>query len=151
MIKLNNKKLIEVDDWDNLIQETYGKPYNFQQQDGCKSRGIETIKIPGELWGEDDMREEIPEIINGKEEIGVKFETWLNRDPKSPLNPTDRQLRDCNYYWGKTTEDAEKWKNNPHNIQLFWERSFYPHIQTVANDLYEKGLIEEGTYSINID
>lgn len=33
-------------DWDNLVEETYGKPYMFQQQDGCKDRGTEHITVP---------------------------------------------------------------------------------------------------------
>lgn len=28
------EKMIEVSDWDELVQNTYGLPYNFQQQDG---------------------------------------------------------------------------------------------------------------------
>ena len=46
MIKVSNKKFIEVQDWDNLVSETYGKIYSFQQQDDCKSRGIEDISVP---------------------------------------------------------------------------------------------------------
>jgi hypothetical protein len=34
---------------------------------------------------------------------------------------------------------------------MFWERNFYPDTYTVANDLYDKGLIEAGDYIINID
>lgn len=151
MIKISNKKLIEVSDWNKLIQETYGKAYSFQQQDGCKPRGIETIQIPDELWGEDELEESIPEVINGEKRIGIKFDAWLKRDPKTPLNPTDKELDNCNYYWGKTLEDRIKYKNDLTHIRLFWERNFYPHIQTIANDLYEKGLIEKGIYSINID
>ena len=74
------------------------------------------------------MHDEIPEIIND-EIMGVKFKTWLERDPKQPVG-----------------EDKKDWE-----IELFWERNFYPDIYTVANDLYEKGLIEGGEYLINID
>lgn len=35
MLKYNNTKLIELCDWDNLVKETYGRPYSFQQQYGC--------------------------------------------------------------------------------------------------------------------
>lgn len=38
-LKTKTQKVIEVSDWDNLVQETYGRPYNFQQQYGCQSRG----------------------------------------------------------------------------------------------------------------
>jgi hypothetical protein len=37
------------------------------------------------------------------------------------------------------------------NIELCWERNFYPCLDMVVNDLYKKGLIEEGEYVINID
>lgn len=36
-------------------------------------------------------------------------------------------------------------------INLFWERNFYPDINTLANDLYKKGLIKKGEYLIVID
>ncbi len=36
-------------------------------------------------------------------------------------------------------------------INLFCERNFYPDLHTIANDLYERGLIEAGEYVINID
>lgn len=40
MLKYTNKKVISVQDWDELVQETYGKPYSFQQQNGCQDREI---------------------------------------------------------------------------------------------------------------
>ena len=40
MIKTKNVKMVEVSDWDKLVEETYGKIYSFQQQDGCKARGV---------------------------------------------------------------------------------------------------------------
>jgi len=33
-MKIQNSKLISLEDWDNCVQKTYGKPYSFQQQDG---------------------------------------------------------------------------------------------------------------------
>lgn len=35
MLKFETKKIIDCFDWDELVTETYGKPYCFQQQDGC--------------------------------------------------------------------------------------------------------------------
>jgi hypothetical protein len=46
MIKIQTKKIINVDDWDYLVERTYGRPYTFQQQDGCKERGNANINIP---------------------------------------------------------------------------------------------------------
>jgi hypothetical protein len=45
-MKIKTINQIDVDDWDRLVSETYGKPYTFQQQDGCKGRGVETITVP---------------------------------------------------------------------------------------------------------
>ncbi len=150
MIKTKSVKVIDCFDWDELVQETYNKIYCFQQQNGCRDRGTYDLTIPCEWDDEDDMNDEIPEIING-DKMGVKFEVWLKRDCKESLNPTDKELKSCNYYWGKTDEDKEKWKNDTSHINLFWERNFYPDINTVANDLYRKGLIEAGEYVIDID
>lgn len=125
MINVKNVKMIDVNDWDDLISESYGKPYNFQQQNGCQERGTFELTIPSDN-NDENMNDEIPEIING-EVMGVKFEKWLNRDPKQPVNGS--------------TED----------IKLWWERNFYPDIQTIANDLYKKGLIVAGEYVIKID
>ncbi len=127
MIKVKNVKMIEVSDWDKLVSDTYGKPYSFQQQDGCQPRGIFHLTIPSEFTCDDEMNDEIPEIING-EIMGVKFEKWLERDPNQPVA-------------GRTD----------YGIGLWWDRNFYPDIHTVANDLHKRGLIEAGEYSIEID
>lgn len=152
MLKVKTEKVISVDDWDKLVSDTYGKPYSFQQQDGCKDRGYYPLVVPSENDEEEaDMADAIPEVINGEERIGVKFSTWLARDPKAPLNPTPEELTTNNYYFGKTKGDEQSYKTSPSHIELFWERSFYPNLQTVANDLHEKGLLPEGDYLIDVD
>src|SRR5882672_8837650 len=127
MIKYKTEKVIEVGDWDDLVMETYGKPYNFQQQDGCKERGVFHLAVPEDI-DDSEMPDSVPEIVNGNE-MGVSFKAWLARDPKQPIK--------------NQTSDFE--------LELFWERNFYPDVQMVANDLYKKGLIEAGEYTINID
>ena len=128
VLKISKKNVINVNDWDDLVIKTYGKPYSFQQQDDCQPRGTVGITIPDEAYEEEDMNDSIPESVNGNE-MGVKFEVWLERDPNKPL-----------------PESEEKWM-----IDLFWGRNFYPNLQTVANDLHKKGLIEAGEYLIDID
>ena len=123
-MKTKNVKMISVNDWDNLVADTYKRPYSFQQQDGCKDRGIFNLTIPSKYTEDDSMHDSIPELVNGPE-MGVKFKVWLERDPKQLVG-------------GRTEE-------------LFWDRNFYPDIHTVANDLHEKGLIEAGDYIIKID
>lgn len=125
-IKFSTKKMIDVQDWDNLVRETYKKPYCFQQQDGCQSRGTFNLTVSNS--DDSDMPESIPEVING-DEMGVRFSSWLKRDPNE---------------WNGKKEDKRF-------LDLFWERNFYPDIDMVANDLCKKGLIEPGEYVINID
>lgn len=126
MIKFQNKQVINVQDWDNLVTETYGKPYSFQQQDGCKERGTFHITVPANT--EDFENETVPEEING-DDMGVSFAAWLARDPKE---------------WNGAPDDHDF-------LDLFWDRNFYPDIQMLANDLHAKGLFPEGEYIIEID
>lgn len=130
MIKVQTKKVIDCFDWDKLVQETYNKPYCFQQQEGCQSRGNVRIAIPDEDYYNEDLPENIPFKINGGE-MGVKFQTWLNTSEE-----------DIN------SKHPESYKGQ--NI-LFWHRNFYPSLQIIANDLHKKGLIETGDYTIEID
>ena len=125
MIKMTEVNMIEVGDWDALVEKTYGRPYSFQQQDGCKGQGIFRITIPS--IPNDFVEDSIAEEVNGTE-MGVSFKAWLSRDPKN-IDPF-----------------GNEWRNN-----IFWERNFYPDAQMVANDLFERGLIPKGEYIINID
>ena len=126
MIKSTKKNVIEVSDFNALVKETYERPYDFQQQDGCKERQTYDIKVPCE---EEDFENDIvPEILNG-EQMGVSFMAWLARDPKLPI-----------------AGETEDWC-----IRLFWHRNFYPHVSMIMNDLHRRGLIDAGEYLINID
>jgi hypothetical protein len=126
MIKFQNKQVISVQDWDDLVVNTYGRPYSFQQQDGCKDRGNVSITIPSSA--DDYEKDTIPEKINGSQ-MGVSFKAWLARDP--------------NEWSVKPQQD--------YHLDLFWSRNFYPNVQMVANDLHAKGLIPAGNYDIEID
>ena len=129
MIKIQTKQVISVQDWDDLVIQTYGKPYSFQQQNGCQERGNFPLRIPE--GAEDFENDTIPEKVNG-DERGVSFKAWLARDPEQKLD----------------TED--KWDRN-HGLDLFWRRNFYPDVQMIANDIHAKGLIPEGKYVIEIN
>jgi arginyl-tRNA synthetase len=133
MLKTKTVKLVSVHDWDEFVVEVYGKPYMFQQQDGCKERGIERITAPCKNY-EDFENTEIPFVVNG-EEMGVSFETWLNTSPEDTL----KQFKD--EYEG----------NAAFYNDLFWERNFYPDVDMIVNDLYSKGLLEADEYTIVID
>lgn len=121
-------KIIDLSEWDELVSKTYRRVYSFQQQEGCKDRGTEYFSVPHKYPEDDEMHDSIPEVVNGKE-MGVKFAAWLARDPKQPIP--------------NQTQDYE--------LELFWERNFYPDFGTVVNDLHSKGLIEAGDYGICID
>lgn len=125
-IKIRTEKVIDVSEWDALVTKTYGRPYSFQQQDGCKDRGFFRFSVPSRA--EDFKNESVPEKVNHAK-MGVGFAAWLARDPKAPIENgrTDRGLG------------------------LWWERNFYPEFQMVANDLHAKGLLEAGDYTIEID
>ena len=122
----NYIKLIECDDWDAFIMETYGKPYCFQQQEWCRERGIYKFSVPEGPY--EYERDTIPDEINGKVK-GVRLLAWMNRD----INE-----------WNGEEEDRSL-------LRMFWERNFYPSIESLVDDLYKKGLIESGSYAINID
>ena len=128
MSLVKNVKMIEVSDWDDLVSKTYGRPYSFQQQDGCKGRGTFNLTVPSDYTEDEEMNDEIPEVINGTT-MGVKFDKWLGRDPKLQVGT-----------------ETQEWSS-----RLFWVRNFYPDVNTVVNDLHKKGLIEAGSYIINID
>ena len=129
MIKTRAEQVITVQDWDELVQKTYGRPYSFQQQNGCKDRQRIRISVPIED-PYDNENDTIPEIVNHPE-MGVSFKAWLDRDPKQTLNADD-----CKYDWV---------------VPLWWERNFYPNVDMIINDLHSKGLIDAGEYSIDID
>lgn len=124
-IKTRTVTVIDEQDFNEFVVKTYGRPYNFQQQDGCKPRGHVTLTVPD--YADDFENETVPEKVNDPD-MGVSFAAWLARDPK--------QLLDGKDLW---------------STQLWWDRNFYPNVQMVVNDLHAKGLLDAGTYEINID
>lgn len=128
MLKFRTVKIINLQDWDRLVEETYGRPYNFQQQNGCQPRGTYSFSVSDNDQPYDYENDTIPEVVNG-DKMGVSFKAWLERDPKQPL--PDR-------------EDS-------FGLGLWWDRNFYPSIEMVIEDLRKKGLIENGDYMIEID
>lgn len=126
-MKIKTEKVIEVQEWDELVKKTYGRTYSLQQQGGCKSRGIFRFTVPDEA--DDFENDSVPEEVN-HEQMGVSFAAWLDRDPKQKLSNPDDQ------------ED--------YSLDLWWERNFYPNFQMVANDLHSRGLLKAGDYIIEI-
>ena len=83
------------------------------------------FKVPD--FAKDFKSDEVPENLDKKDQTGVSFKAWLNRDPKMKLE--------------KQKYDFE--------LGMWWERNFYPNLQILANDLYKKGVIEADNYTIN--
>jgi hypothetical protein len=125
-MKIKTKKVIEVSDWDKLVSETYGRIYSLQQQDGCKERGICYLTVPDAHAFE--FKNDAVSENNDDDEMGVSFKAWLERDPKKPLENQEYDFE----------------------LEMWWERRFYPSVEIVANDLYEKKLLDAGEYGINI-
>ncbi|MDD4389661.1 MAG: hypothetical protein PHW03_02540 [Eubacteriales bacterium] len=130
-MKTRNVTIIDVDEWNKTVEKIYKRPYSFQQQDGCKERGIFYFSVPDD--SDDFENDTLPEKSN-HEEMGVSFAAWLKRDPKQVLSIPDN---------GRESAD---W-----NIRIWWKRNFYPEFQTLANDLCSRGELKAGKYAIEID
>lgn len=135
-LEYSTVKLIDVSDWDSFVESVYGKPYSLQQQDGCRQRGIMQFDVHEDEAG--SPREEaewnIPfdqtiEISKDTEEMGVGLGAWMARDPKAGLPGQE-------YDW---------------QLTLWWKRNFYPDFEDVITDLAMRGILEPGSYVINID
>lgn len=128
---MKTKQVIEVQEWNEVVEKTYGRPYNLQQQGGCQDRGEQSITVPYRAYNDYYAdRDSVPEDVD-TEEMGVRFGAWLARHPKQKLSNPDDQENYC--------------------LRLWWERNFYPDLQMVANDLHAKGLLEAGNHTIVID
>jgi len=127
-MKVRTEKVIDVSEWDKLVSTTYGRPYSFQQQDGCREKGHFLFSVPSQA-DESEMNDMVPEVVNHNT-MGVKFSSWLARDPKTLL----------------PSPDDKEW-----SLGLWWGRNFYPDIQMVANDLHQRGLLDAGEYLMVID
>lgn len=143
-MKIKTKQVIEVQEWDKVVKDTYKRPYSFQQQDGCQGRGNFYLTVPSPA--DDFKNKTLPEEVN-HEKMGVSFKAWLARDPKQPLKDETNDIWDTKTQTlSKTPAGHEQWR-----IDLWWARNFYPNIQMVANDLHKKGILPAGEYTINID
>lgn len=126
-MEMKTVKIIGDGDWDELVSSTYGRIYNFQQQDDCKERQTVYFSVPFD-YPDDFENDVVPEVVNDPE-MGVSFKAWLDRDPKQPLENQDYDFE----------------------LSMWWERNFYPTLDMVANDLHDKGLLPAGDYGIKID
>lgn len=56
---IRTEKVIDSNDFDALVRNTYGKPYTLQQQDGCMERQRVRISVPE--YAEDYDNDTLPE------------------------------------------------------------------------------------------
>ncbi len=120
------ERIIDCNNWDTLVTRTYGKTYNIQQQDGCRESCNLYFSVPLKEPIVDYGKESIPVKINGND-MCVKFDVWLNTPAEYP---TELSI---------------------FHHSLFWQRNFYPDYEILAHDLFKRGLLEEGEYTIRID
>lgn len=122
-LKTRKVNLISDSEWDELVKSVYGKPYSFQQQDGCKERGTFEFSVPGSTWNYKNNELMSQESSDDYDEMGVSFQAWIDAIPQEG-----------------------NWENT-----VWWERNFYPDVSMIIDDLYKKGHLEEGDYCISID
>ena len=131
-MKIEKLNVISDANWSRFVSETYGRPYwfSYQRWRDQGEKGLYRFTLPLEDIEEFDEHGECDvEDIPKPKWFGVKFEYWLERDPKKPLvgQTKDEQLED------------------------WWENSFYPSHEVIANDLFNKGILEAGDYAIGVD
>ena len=47
-MKTRTETVVDVQEWNKLVNETYGRVYSFQQQNDCQPRGRFPISVPEE-------------------------------------------------------------------------------------------------------
>src|SRR5574343_1183830 len=104
---MKNVNIFQLNEFDELIKKEYNKKYySFQQQDGCKDRGIEYFTIPiNDPEDLDNLSMIEDDVKNNRLSVyrGVKFEEWLLKD------------KDFKWFIGKERE---------YENALLWERNF---------------------------
>jgi hypothetical protein len=116
-MRIENVKLIGETEFSRLVSETYGRPYQLQQQDNCMGQDeIERVTVPDEGIDIDD---------------DARFAEWRDADVPDPVGVLH----------GETRWDWE--------VELYWQREYYPPLQELVNDLHERGLLPQGDYVIH--
>lgn len=122
MLKVKKTTVINCSDWDKFVESVYSIPYCLQQQNGCMDRQSIHLTVPDKFEAEVN-------VSPGENHFPVSLEVWKSRDPT-------QKIKDQEYDW---------------QLQLWYHRNFFPDLQEVANDLYNRGLLEKGEYLIEID
>lgn len=127
---VKNVMLIDSLVFDKIVESVYGKHYYFQQQNGCRYKGIDLYTVPVMGFKEEDQElnklEDLNRVVNSNT-MGIYFSDWLNTD-----------------------YSTDNWNDNYHKL-LWWERNFYPCPEMIINDLFDKGVLPKCELVIHID
>lgn len=106
-------------DFSKYVSEHYGRPYRLQQQgDMMAQEASIRFSVPPTDWYDEN-----PTLAE-----------WQAATPPAAERPD-------------FTTDREGWQKHLDD-QLRWDRDYYPDLETVVKDLYEKGLLDAGDYII---
>lgn len=103
-----------------LVTETYGRPYQLQQQ---QPMGQDTVT----------QRFTVPEHVDQDTEYNITFADWSTRDPD--IGPDGER-------WHGTLPLLSK--------ELWWHREYHCDPQMILNDLHARGLLPTGVYRIHV-
>lgn len=123
-LKSKAVRIVQHYDWDEFVEEVYGKIYSFKAQPDKLFTKMQHITVPLEEVEEYKNTEITFEPFPLR--FGVRFETWKNTTPEETLKHFEFDYDNDN----------------------FWAHGFFPHTQMIANDLYANGLLEAGEYVI---
>lgn len=121
-LKTSTRQIIDIRDFDNLVEETYGRPYSLQQQNFMGQETYYDFEVP-ESWDGWDF--------DGFEGYPVPFKEWCEADPE--IDPKTGRP------WSPSYEK-----------RLHWEREFYPDFEELMHDLNLRGELDPGKYSIHV-
>ena len=129
-LKTITDTVVDSFEWDRFVKQVYDRPYTFQQQDGCRQRGVSYFTAtPGQYEFVEHMEPVPTGPIEGiRSCFGVSLEEWVGRSPEAAFDP-----------------------DRPNRTGTYWERNYYPPIDELASDLCEKGLIAPGRYVLLVD
>ncbi len=138
-LKIETWQVIHETEFSKLVEETYGRPYQLQQQEPMMGQNeVRHVVVPS------------TNTFNGQND--PTFEQWLKRSVNEPVpDPTGEM-------WEKFyAENPDQGTYTPRDDarlpgglthELWWTRDFYPPLEEVLNDLHRRGLIAEGEYHI---
>jgi hypothetical protein len=119
-------------DWDSFVKSVYNRPYKLAAHRCEHSTFIHTPNY-GPVEGVDDVRKTVQGAFSHG--CGLDMEEWKSHDVYDAMR--------------HITEHLIRVKATIHLAESCYEGLIRPHLQHLANDMYEKGLIPAGDYVIS--